>query len=228
MPESRPSFEAPYVVSCYEGQARRVPDFVPREKPYLTWFDGHLFCRNLLAGRVGFSGCVTGPLSGMANEGVILLADDNPDDVLLVKRALRQSGAHNPLVIARNGEEVLQYLKGEGPFANREAHPLPGLILLDLDMPRVTGFQVLEWVRKQPELRPLPIIVLATSAYSPDIRLAYQLGANSFLTKPADPAELTRSLQQVLQFWFHQKTPEPDSLPPAGEAPDTPKSPSAT
>jgi CheY-like chemotaxis protein len=163
----------------------------------------------------------------MANEGVILLADDNPDDVLLVKRALRQSGARNPLVIARNGEEVLQYLKGEGPFANREAHPLPGLILLDLDMPRVTGFQVLEWARQQPELRALPIIVLATSAYSPDIRLAYQLGANSFLTKPADPAELTRSLQQVLQFWFRQQTPEPDSLPPVGETPDTPKSPSA-
>jgi CheY-like chemotaxis protein len=158
----------------------------------------------------------------MAESRVILLADDNPDDVFLIKRALRQGGFRDHLVVARDGEEVLQYLKGEGPFANRAAHPLPGLVLLDLDMPRVNGFQVLEWIRGQPPLRALPVIVLTTSAYSPDVRLAYQYGANSFLTKPSDPAELTRALQEALQFWFSQEPLDPGALPPTGETPDPP------
>jgi CheY-like chemotaxis protein len=129
--------------------------------------------------------------------GTVLLVDDSPDDVFLVGRAFRQVGIPNPLVVVGDGDQAIQYLKGEGIYADREQFPIPVLVLLDLNTPRVTGFEVLTWLRQDPDFRHLPVIVLTASTYSPDVTRAYQLGANSFLTKPTDFLRGCSSLSNV-------------------------------
>ena len=115
-----------------------------------------------------------------AGKGVILLAEDDPNDVLLIERAFQRTHVANSLQVVRDGEEALAYLSGQGPFADRERHPLPVLLLMDLKMPRKSGLEVLEWVRQQPGLKRLPIVVLTSSNQGPDINRAYELGANSY------------------------------------------------
>src|SRR5213593_3626425 len=109
-----------------------------------------------------------------AGKGVILLAEDDPNDVLLIERAFQRTHVANSLQVVRDGEEALAYLSRQGPFADRERHPLPVLLLMDLKMPRKSGLEVLEWVRQQPGLKRLPIIVLTSSNQSPDINRAYE------------------------------------------------------
>src|ERR1041384_6928520 len=99
----------------------------------------------------------------MTDQPTILLAEDDPDDVLLAQIALRKARLANPLQIVRDGEEAIAYLQGEGRYADRNRYPLPILLLLDLKMPKVNGFQVLEWLRKQPLLSRLPVAVLTSS-----------------------------------------------------------------
>ena len=135
-------------------------------------------------------------------EGVILLAEDDPNDVLLVQRALQRNHVANPLQVVRDGEEALAYLSGTGAFADRERHPLPVLMLMDLKMPRKSGLEVLEWVRQQPGLKRLPIIVLTSSNQSPDINRAYELGANSYLVKPAGFDSLLGLVKNVDMYWL--------------------------
>jgi len=135
-------------------------------------------------------------------EGVILLAEDDPNDVLLIQRAFQRSLVANPMQVVRDGEEVLAYLKGEHPFSDRERHPLPVLMLMDLKMPRKTGLEVLEWVRQQPGLKRLPIIVLTSSNQSPDINRAYELGANSYLVKPAGFDSLLELVKNLDMYWL--------------------------
>ena len=135
-------------------------------------------------------------------EGVILLAEDDPNDVLLIQRAFQRSLVANPMQVVRDGEEVLAYLKGEHPFSDRERHPLPVLMLMDLKMPRKTGLEVLEWVRQQPGLKRLPIIVLTSSNQSPDINRAYELGANSYLVKPAGFDSLLELVKNLDVYWL--------------------------
>src|SRR5690349_2597022 len=101
--------------------------------------------------------------SDMPNAGAILLAEDDPNDVLLFRRALNRAGFANHLVVLNDGEDVLQYLKGEGQYADRRAFPVPVLLLLDLSMPRLGGIEVLEWIRAQPEVRHIPVIILTSS-----------------------------------------------------------------
>src|SRR5690349_19737256 len=120
------------------------------------------------------------------NLGVFLLVEDNADDVVLVKRAFAKAKVLNPLHITRRGEEAIDYLSGTGKYANRAEFPLPGLVLLDLNMPGLSGFDVLRWIRQQPGLRTLRVVVLTSSDETRDVNLAYQLGANSFLVKPVD------------------------------------------
>ena len=114
-----------------------------------------------------------------AHLGTILLVEDNPDDVFLVGMAFKKLGKTNPLVVVRDGEQAVQYFQGEGGYSDREQFPIPQLILLDLDIPGMNGFQVLTWLRQESEFRHLPMIILTISTYSPDVRRAYQLGANS-------------------------------------------------
>ena len=135
-------------------------------------------------------------------EGVILLAEDDPNDVLLIQRAFQRTLVANPIEVVRDGEEALAYLSGQGPFADRERHPLPVLMLMDLKMPRRTGLEVLEWVRLQPGLRRLPIIVLTSSNQSPDINRAYELGANSYLVKPAGFDSLLELVKNLDMYWL--------------------------
>lgn len=133
---------------------------------------------------------------------VILLAEDDEDHVLLIRRAFKQARLVNPLCVVRNGEEAIAYLEGKGLYANRAEYPLPSLLLLDLKMPRKNGFEVLEWIRAHPRLAPLRVIVLTTSDDRQDVNLAYQLGANSFLRKPTDFVEFVKVVQALQGYWL--------------------------
>jgi len=137
-----------------------------------------------------------------ARDGVILLAEDDPNDVLLIQRAFQRNHVANPVQVVRDGEEALAYLSGQAPFADRERHPLPLLMLMDLKMPRKSGLEVLEWVRQQAGLKRLPIIVLTSSNQSPDINRAYELGANSYLVKPAGFDSLLDLVKNLDMYWL--------------------------
>ena len=135
------------------------------------------------------------------DEPIILLADDSEDDVLMFCRAFKDVGYQSALQVVRHGDEVVAYLNGNGKFSNRAEYPLPTLLLLDLKMPRRNGFEVLEWIRRQPSLRRMLVIVLTTSERTEDINRAYQLGANSFLSKPLDFSEFRLMLNSLHQYW---------------------------
>jgi CheY-like chemotaxis protein len=146
----------------------------------------------------------------------ILLADDSPDDVFLIRSAFKKGGFRDPIYDVSNGEQVLKYLRGEGPYADRKQHPIPQLLLLDLNMPRLSGFEVLSWIRGRQEWMCLPVIVLTTSFYGPEIKRAYDLGANSFITKPPEFAHLVASLKEVGEHWLRRAIlPEPGPFIPA-------------
>jgi CheY-like chemotaxis protein len=114
----------------------------------------------------------------------ILLAEDQESDTLLLQRAFKTAGIVNPLHAVSDGEQCLAYLRGGGEYSNRAEYPLPSLLLLDLKMPRMSGFEVLSWIRAQPELKDLRIVVFSASLEPMDVNRAVQLGANSFLVKP--------------------------------------------
>src|SRR4051812_10461929 len=121
----------------------------------------------------------------MADHSVILVVDDSDNDILLVRRALQKARVLNPLITVRSGEEAVQYLAGEGKYSNREEYPLPDLVLLDLKMTGMDGFEVLKWIRDHPTLRGMRVVVLTSSDRVFDVNQAYALGANSFLVKPS-------------------------------------------
>ena len=142
-------------------------------------------------------------------QGVILLAEDREDEVTLIRRAFAKANFLNPLQVVSNGEESIAYLQGEGKYANRAEYPLPSLLLLDLKMPRKDGFEVLEWIRQQPSLMALRIVVLTSSDAIRDVNRAYQLGANSFLVKPLDFASFVQMTQALKGYWlWMSKEPE--------------------
>src|SRR4051812_3913218 len=114
----------------------------------------------------------------------ILIAEDSEEDSEILKRAFKTTGANVPLLFVRDGQEAMDYLSGDGEYADRTAHPLPRLILLDLKMPRADGFDVLHWMQTQPKLKLLPVTVLTSSNFDRDVDRAYGLGANSYLVKP--------------------------------------------
>src|SRR6478672_12672813 len=120
----------------------------------------------------------------MITMDTILLVEDDSNDVLLIQRAFRKASLSNPLQIVEDGEAAILYLKGEESFADRDRYPLPRLILLDLKLPRKSGFEVLVWLRQQPKFYGLPVVVLTSSKEKNDIQQAYLLGANSYLVKP--------------------------------------------
>src|SRR5438132_4460545 len=109
----------------------------------------------------------------MSDQAVILLAEDLEDDILLIRRAFERGNIDKPLQIVRDGEETIAYLKGEGKYANRAEYPLPDLLLLDLKMPRLDGFEVLRWIRQQPGLEGLRVVVLTSSEDMRDVNKAY-------------------------------------------------------
>ena len=130
----------------------------------------------------------------------ILLAEDNQDHAHLVLRAFHHGGLINPIFVTEDGVETIGYLSGEGKFSDRERYPLPALLLLDLKMPNTDGFEVLRWVRSQPKLSRLPVVVLAGSGEISDVNRAYDLGANSFLVKPLRMDVPSRLIPTVLRL----------------------------
>ena len=144
----------------------------------------------------------------MSNPPVILLAEDQADDILLTRKALDDGKVVHRLQIVRNGEEAIDYLHGFGNYANRVEYPLPDLMLLDLKMPCLDGFDVLHWARDQPALKALRIVVLTSSDDLDDVTLAYRFGADSFLVKPLTSACCVqiRNALQCDSLWG--KTPD--------------------
>jgi CheY-like chemotaxis protein len=138
----------------------------------------------------------------MTGQPTVLLAEDDPDDVLLTQIAFEKARLANPLQIVRDGEEALEYLGGEGKFANREAYPLPILLLLDLKMPKLNGFQVLGWLKSHPEIGHIPVAIMTSSDHDPDISRAYELGADSYLIKPPDAKALLALVQRLHAYWL--------------------------
>lgn len=140
----------------------------------------------------------------------MLLAEDNADDVFLMQQAFRKAGIPSRLHAVRDGQEAMAYLKGEGEFADRTRHPAPDLLLLDLNMPRMNGFEVLQALRGDATWNLLPIYVLSASNLPGDVRRAHDLHANGYVVKPNridDLVAFAAALQQWLRFTRSQLPP---------------------
>jgi CheY-like chemotaxis protein len=135
----------------------------------------------------------------MNTQSVFLLVEDNEDDVFFMERAFQQAGVHNPLHVARNGEEAIDYLSGKHDFADRARHPLPDLIFLDLKMPGMNGFEVLKWMREQ-SLK-LPVAVLTSSPEEIDRQRAVELGAECYLLKPPSKQMVLDCIKRFELTW---------------------------
>jgi CheY-like chemotaxis protein len=133
----------------------------------------------------------------------VLIAEDNQDDFLLLERAFRKADILATLRWARDGSEARAYLVGDGGFADRVANPIPSLILADLKMPRMDGFELLAWVRSRTLLRRIPFVVLTSSSQNPDINRAYDMGANSYLVKPGKFEDLMHLSRSLRVYWLH-------------------------
>jgi two-component system, response regulator len=134
------------------------------------------------------------------NEIVILLVEDNPDDEELTLMAIKQSRAHCEVVVTRDGEEALDYLFGTGKFAGPTPTHQPYLVLLDLNLPKVGGLEVLERLRADPRTQCVPVVVLTSSSKGKNIQSSYRLGANSYVRKPVQFDRFTNTLQQLVQY----------------------------
>ena len=131
----------------------------------------------------------------------ILLAEDDPNDVLLMRHVFNKLNLASLLQVVNDGEQAVDYLQGKGAYENRDRYPLPALLLLDLKMPRKSGFEVIEWIRQQPALKRLPIIVLTSSRETNDINRAYDLGANSYVAKVGKQEALLDLVKNLNQYW---------------------------
>jgi len=133
---------------------------------------------------------------------IILLAEDNPDDILLTQRAFEKSNILNELIVVKDGEEALDYLLCKGKYKDRNKNNMPELILLDLKMPKLDGLQVLEKIRGNKTLKQLPVVILTTSKEESDIVRSYCLGANSYITKPVDFDQFIEAVKQLGLYWL--------------------------
>ena len=153
------------------------------------------------------------------NNTCILQVEDEANDVVLLHRAFRQIGIVNPVQVATDGQMALDYLSGTGVFANRVKYPMPGLMLLDLKLPRRSGREVLQWVRSQPGLARLVVIVFTSAQYVGDISLAYELGASSFIIKPNNFDEYVEIARLVQGWWLKRNLFAPISEPARNMSP---------
>jgi CheY-like chemotaxis protein len=145
----------------------------------------------------------------MPDTAVILLVEDREDDILLITKAFQRAGLTNPIQVVRDGEEALAYLSGAGKYSNRAEYPLPILLLLDLKLPGMDGFEVLSWIRHEEGIRGLPVLVLTSSSQLRDVNRAYQLGANSFIVKEFDFQNTVEFAKLLRAYWLHTvSTPE--------------------
>ena len=139
---------------------------------------------------------------------VILLVDDNPHDVVLIRLAFRRVGIIDTIHLVKDGLEAMRYINGEGPYADRHQFPTPTLILLDLKMPQTSGFDVLKWIREQPVLAKVLVVVMSGSKNDADIERAYALGANSYLVKPTRFEEMVKMMETLKDYTAWRKNPK--------------------
>jgi CheY-like chemotaxis protein len=138
---------------------------------------------------------------------IVLVAEDNPDDFFLFRRALDKAKFDSPVQRVEDGEEAIAYLAGQGVYDDRGKFPIPSLLLLDLKMPRRSGFEVLEWTRQHPIYKRLPVVVLTSSSQPEDVDRAYSLGANSYLVKPGDFNDLIKLSHAIDDYWMTSNQP---------------------
>jgi CheY-like chemotaxis protein len=132
----------------------------------------------------------------------ILLVEDNPDDILLTKRALKKCNVANEIDVVRDGVEALEYLRCEGTYSERDINTLPEIILLDLKMPRMGGLELLGIIRTEDKLKLLPVVILTSSKQEKDIVESYNLGANSYIQKPVDFDQFVEAVKQLGLYWL--------------------------
>src|SRR5580765_327770 len=137
----------------------------------------------------------------------ILLAEDDSNDAELFEAAIKRSGLATRLIVARDGQEAIDYLSGNEPFADRARFPFPNLLIMDIRMPNVDGFHLLVWLRTHPQCSVIPTLIFSASDQPEDVRKAYQLGANSYITKPSQLNELVHLIRVVYDYWHHCEAP---------------------
>jgi two-component system response regulator len=144
----------------------------------------------------------------------ILQVEDDPNDVFLFEYAMRKAGVMNPIQVASDGQQAINYLAGAGRFADRKTFPLPCLILLDSKLPHVPGLDVLKWIRQQPGA-PRVVIMMSASEQEADIAAAYRLGANGYLVKPSEAVKFQDMARAIKDFWLtHNLSPSEMNRPP--------------
>jgi CheY-like chemotaxis protein len=131
----------------------------------------------------------------------VLLVEDDLNDIFFVKRAFKIAKIENPLQVVTDGLEAIQYLRGEGKYADRAAYPLPKLIVMDIKMPRKSGFDVLQWVKNDGPLRRIPVVIVSSSDNPADINHAYELGANAYMIKPMDLRAVEHLFSSITRYW---------------------------
>ncbi len=145
----------------------------------------------------------------MTPANIILLIEDNPDDEMLTLRALRKQKLANQIDVVRDGAEALDYLKAEGAYQDRDVSHIPQIIMLDLQLPKIDGLQVLEQIRHMPHTRTIPVVVLTSSDEEQDIVQSYSLGANSYVRKPVDFEDFIEAVGQIGLYWLLVNNPPP-------------------
>jgi CheY-like chemotaxis protein len=137
----------------------------------------------------------------------ILLIEDEPTDAQLILRGFEKAKVLNPIVHLTNGDDALRYLAGRGEFTDRLKYPIPALILLDLKLPGLTGIQLLQWLHVQGELKRIPLVVLTADDRQDIVNAAYDLGANSYLVKPGNAADIVRMVKVIQSYWLALNEP---------------------
>lgn len=132
---------------------------------------------------------------------MILIAEDDENDILLLERALRKIGLNNPIGICRDGEDTIAYLRGSPPYDDRNKHPFPSVLFLDIKMPKKSGLEVLRWLQRHPHCNVIPTLVLTSSREESDIREAYAAGANSYMVKPQDLQRFQAMVKSAVEYW---------------------------
>lgn len=139
----------------------------------------------------------------------ILYVEDDKNDIIFMQHAFAQAEVGNPLVTASDGRAAMDYLDGQGKYADRDQFPMPGLVLLDLNLPRKSGFEILQWIRQHHSCRTLPVVVFTSSSREIDIQKSYALGANAYVVKPAMLDELQEAVKIIKDFWLGLNQPPP-------------------
>lgn len=136
------------------------------------------------------------------SDKTILLVEDNPSDIALTERALKRNNISNPLVVAQDGQEGVDYLFGEGAYAGRDTARQPVVVLLDLKLPKLDGLEVLRRIRADARTRRIPVVILTSSREEQDIAAGYDLGVNSYIRKPVDFQQFTETVRQLGLYWL--------------------------